>query len=177
MQSVETERLLLRPFTSDDLEAFASINADAEVMRYIGDGKPQSRAQTEMRLNSILAHWDQHGFGLWALVDKASNALIGFCGLQYLDNTAEIEIGYRLAKRFWGMGIATEAAAATLRYAFELLGLDRIVAVVQPQNFASQSVIEKIGLRYAKDTRFYNSDVEYYAITRSEFEAMTAHRY
>jgi ribosomal-protein-alanine N-acetyltransferase len=74
------------------------------------------------------------------------------------------------------LGYATEAAAATLRYAFEVLGLDRIVAVVQPENFASQSVIEKIGLRYVKEARFYNSDVEYYAITRSEFEAMTADR-
>ena len=173
---IETERLLLRPFTSDDLDAFASINADADLMRYIGDGKPQTRAQTEMRLNAILDHWNQHGFGLWAVVDKASNALIGFCGLQYLDNTAEIEIGYRLARQFWRMGFATEAAAATLRYAFEVLGLNRIVAVVQPQNFASQSVIKKIGLRYVKDARFYNSDVEYYAITRGEFEAMTAHR-
>jgi ribosomal-protein-alanine N-acetyltransferase len=176
MQCVETERLLLRPFTRDDLDVFASINADADVMRYIGDGKPQTRAQTEMRLNAILNHWDQHGFGLWALVDKTSNALIGFCGLQYLDNTAEIEIGYRFAKEFWGMGFATEAAGATLRYAFEVLGLDRIVAVVQPENFASQSVIEKIGLRYVKDAHFYNSDVEYYAITRGEFEAMTADR-
>jgi ribosomal-protein-alanine N-acetyltransferase len=176
MQSVETERLLLRPFERDDLDEFASINADADVMRYIGDGKPQTRAQTEMRLNAILDHWAQHGFGLWAVVDKASNALIGFCGLQYLDNTAEIEVGYRLARQFWGLGYATEAAAATLRYAFEVLGLDRIVAVVQPENFASQSVIEKIGLRYVKEARFYNSDVEYYAITRSEFEAMTADR-
>jgi RimJ/RimL family protein N-acetyltransferase len=173
MQTVETQRLLLRPFMRDDLDAFALINADADVMRYIGDGKPQSRAQTEMRLNAILNHWDQHGFGLWAVVDKASKALIGFCGLQYLDNTAEIEVGYRLAKRFWGMGIATEAASATLRYAFEVLGLDRIVAVVQPENFASQSVIEKIGLRYVKEARFYNSDVEYYAITRCEFEGMS----
>jgi len=171
IQSVETERLLLRPFARDDLDEFASINGDADVMRYIGDGKPQTRAQTELRLETILDHWAQHGFGLWALVDKASNALIGFCGLQYLDNTAEIEIGYRLAKQFWGLGYATEAAAATLRYAFEVLGLDRIVAVVQPENFASQSVIEKIGLRYVKEARFYNSDVEYYAITRSELEA------
>jgi ribosomal-protein-alanine N-acetyltransferase len=173
---IETERLLLRPFARDDLDEFASINADADVMRYIGDGKTQTRAQTEMRLNAILEHWAQHGFGLWAVVDRASNTLVGFCGLQYLDNTAEIEIGYRLAKQFWGMGFATEAAAATLRYAFEVLGLDRIVAVVQPENFASQSVIEKIGLGYVRDARFYNSDVEYYAITRGEFEAMTAHR-
>ncbi len=166
MHTIETGRWYLRPFTSDDLDAFASMNADADVMRYIGDGKPQTRAQTEMRLNAILDHWDQHGFGLCAVVDRATRAFIGFCGLQYLDNTSEIEIGYRLAKRSWGFGFATEAARASLKHGFEELGLDRIVAVVHPENVASQWVVQKIGLRYVKDARFYKSDVEYYAITR-----------
>ena len=166
---IETPRLTLRPFKRDDLDALAALNADPDVMRYIGDGKPQSRAQTEMRINAILDHWEQHGFGLCAVVDRATRAFIGFCGLQYLDNTSEIEVGYRLAKRFWGMGLATEAAGATLRYGFEELGLDRIVAVVHPENVTSQWVVQKIGLRYVKDARFYNSDVEYHAITREEF--------
>lgn len=170
MQDIETERLLLRRFKSRDLDDFALLNADPEVMRYIGGGRPQSKAQTQMRLNAILDHWEQHGFGLWAAVDKPSRAMIGFCGIQYLDSTSEIEIGYRLDKRFWGRGLATEAAGASLRYAFEQLGLDRIVAVVHPENVASQSVIDKIGLKYVKDARFYNTDVEYYAITREEFE-------
>jgi RimJ/RimL family protein N-acetyltransferase len=166
---IETSRLILRPFSSADLDAFASMNADADVMRYIGDGKPQTSAQTQMRLNAILDHWDQHGFGLCAVVQKATREFIGFCGLQYLDNTSEIEIGYRLAKRFWGAGLATEAATASLKQGFEEFGLDRIVAVVHPENVASQWVIRKIGLRYVKDARFYNTDVEYYAITRHWF--------
>ena len=170
MNTLETPRLLLRRFTSRDLDDFALMNADPDVMRYIGDGKPQTRAQTQMRLNAVLDHWEHRGFGLCAVIDKSTRAFIGFCGLQYLDNTAEIEVGYRLARRFWGMGLATEAAGASLRYGFQELGLERIVAVVHPQNVASQSVVEKIGLKYVKDARFYNSDVEYYAITREEFE-------
>lgn len=169
MQMIETPRLLLRPFTSDDLGALVQINADADVMRYIGDGKPQSRAKTEIRLKAILDHWDQHGFGLWATVDRASGDLMGFCGLKYLDDTSDIEVGYRLAKRVWGMGLATEAARASLHYGFETVGLDRIVAVVQPENVASCRVVEKIGLRYVKDARFYQTDVKYYAITREEY--------
>jgi len=167
---IETRRLILRPFTSDDLDAFASMNADPEVMPYI-TGTPQTRAQTQMRLNAILDHWEQHGFGVCAVVDKSSRSVAGFCGLQYLDNTSEIEVGYRFAKQFWGMGLASEAARASLHYGFEVLRLDRIVAVVHPQNVASQSVVEKIGLRYVKDARFYNADVEYYALSREEFEA------
>lgn len=167
---IETPRLILRPFKGGDLDAFAAMNADPDVMRYIGDGKPQTTAQTQILLNAILDHWDQHGFGLCAVIDKASREFAGFCGLQYLDNTSEIEIGYRFAKRFWGIGVATEAARASLKHAFEQLGLDRIVAVVQPENVASQWVVQKIGLRYVKDAHFYNTEVEYYAITRQEFE-------
>ena len=166
---IETERLLLRPFTPADLDALASLNADPDVMRYIADGKPQSRAQTEIRLNEVLDHWQQHGFGLFTAIEKTSGDFVGFCGLKYLNTSSEIEVGYRLAKRFWRRGLATEAARASLRYGFETLGLDRIVAVVQPENAASCRVIEKIGLRYEKDARFYDTDVKYFAITRDQY--------
>ena len=106
---------------------------------------------------------------MFTALEKASGAFVGFCGLKYLDNTSEIEVGYRLAKKFWGKGFATEAARASLHYGFETLGLDRIVAVVQPENAASCRVIEKIGLRYEKDARFYDTDVRYFAITREEY--------
>ena len=166
---IETERLLLRPFTPADLDALASLNADPDVMRYIADGKPQSRAQTEIRLNEVLDHWQQHGFGLFTAIEKTSGDFVGFCGLKYLNTSSEIEVGYRLAKRFWRRGLATEAARASLRYGFETLGLDRIVAVVQPENAASCRVIEKIGLRYEKDARFYDTDVKYFTITRDQY--------
>jgi len=166
---IETLRLTLRSFSQDDLDELAAINADPESMRYIGNGKTQSREQTQVRLNGILDHYKQHGFGLFAMVDKTSGEFVGFCGLQHLDNTLEIEVGYRLARRFWGMGLATEAARACLRYGFEQLGLERIVAVIQPGNAPSKSVAAKIGLKYIKNAHFYNSDVEYYAIRREEF--------
>ncbi|MEK6285823.1 MAG: GNAT family N-acetyltransferase [Acidobacteriota bacterium] len=170
MQTIETARVYLRPFTSDDLDSFALIGSDPDVMRYIGDGKPQSRERTRTRFNAILDHHNRHGFGVWAAVDKTSGEWMGFCGLQFLDNASEIEVGYRLAKRFWGIGLASEAAKASLRYGFEALGLNRIVAVVQPGNIGSRRVLEKIGLRYVKDARFYNSDVKYYAMTREEYQ-------
>ena len=166
---IETPRLILRPITRDDLEALASMNADADVMRYIGYGKPQTLSQTRIRLNAILDHWDQHGFGLCAVVEKVTLGFIGFCGLQYLDNTSEIEVGYRLAKQFWGMGFATETGRASVRHGFDELALDRIVAVVQPENVASQRVLEKIGLTYVRGGRFYDTDVKYFAITREEW--------
>lgn len=167
---IETERVYLRPFTFDDLDAFAVICSDQDVMRYIGAGRPLSREETKTRLNSIIEHRNKHGFGVWAAVDKSTGTLMGYCGLQFLDNTSEVEVGYRLAKRFWGVGLASEAAKASLRYGFETLGLGRIVAVVQPANLASQHVLEKIGLSYVKDARFYITEVKYYAITQEEYE-------
>lgn len=166
---IETLRLILRPFSQDDLDEFAALNADPEAMRYIGIGKPQSREQTQVRLNAILDHYQQHGFGLFAMVDKTSGEFVGFCGLQHLENTSEIEVGYRLARRFWGIGLATEAARACVLYGFEQLGLERIVAVIQPGNAPSKSVAAKIGMNFIKHAHFYNADIEYYAITREEF--------
>jgi len=170
MHTIETARVYLRPFTFDDLDAFAVIGSDPDVMRYIGAGRPLSREETHTRLNAIIEHRNKHGFGVWAAIDKSTGTLMGYCGLQFLDNTSEVEVGYRLAKRFWGMGLASEAAEASLRYGFQELGLDRIVAVVQPANLASQHVLEKIGLSYVKDARFYNTEVKYYAITKEEYE-------
>jgi RimJ/RimL family protein N-acetyltransferase len=168
--TIETARVYLRPFTFDDLDAFSVIGSDPDVMRYIGAGKPLSREETQARLSGIIEHRKKHGFGVWAAVDRSNGALMGYCGLQFLDNTSEVEVGYRLARRFWGMGLASEAARASLRYGFGELGLDRIVAVVQPGNIASQRVLEKIGLTYVKNARFYNSEVKYYAITREEYQ-------
>jgi RimJ/RimL family protein N-acetyltransferase len=168
LATIETARLYLRPFTSDDLDMFAAIRSDPEVMRFIGNGKPQSRDQTSARLKAIIEHRNRHGFGLWAATDKLSRDLIGFCGLQHLDNTEEIEVGYCLAAHCWGRGLASEAARASLRYGFEELSSERIVAVVQPENLASCRVLEKVGLKYVRNARFYDTEVKYYDIARDE---------
>jgi ribosomal-protein-alanine N-acetyltransferase len=122
-------------------------------------------------LNKYLAHWEQHGFGRWALIERQSKKLIGWCGLLYLDNTEEVEIGYGLAKVYWGKGLASEAAADTMKYGFEQLALARIVAITYPENLASQRVLEKLGMKYVMQARFYNTDVRYYAISRDEYRA------
>lgn len=170
MHIVDTERLILRPFTPGDLDALAAINSDPHVMRYIGDGKPAPREHTAERLTFILEHGRRHGFSVWAVCSKQTPSLIGFCGLHHLDGTIEVEVGYRLAREHWGKGFATEAARASLRYGFEDLELDRIVAVVQGENIASQRVLEKLGLKYEKDARYYNTDVKYYGIAREAYE-------
>lgn len=170
LPEIETERLRLRQFTAGDREAFAALRADPEVMRYIGTGTGQTREEALKSLEYRMSHWHEHGFGNWAVALKDGGALIGWCGIGVLDNTPEIEIGYGFAKEYWGRGLGTEAARAALRFGFEQLGLERLVAVAIPENTGSRRIMEKAGMKYVKDAHFYERDVVYYALTRDEFE-------
>jgi ribosomal-protein-alanine N-acetyltransferase len=165
---IETERLILRRFTPDDLDELVGLRADPQVMRYIGD---QSREKVSQRLQYYISHYEPHGFGMWAVVDKNTGKMIGWCGLIYLDETPEVEIGYGVARDYWGRGLMTEAARACLRYGFESVGLERIVAVAMPENTASRRIMEKLGMRYEKMAHHYGHDLVYYAIGRDEFRA------
>jgi ribosomal-protein-alanine N-acetyltransferase len=174
MPTVQTARLLLRPFTPADRGALAPIYGDPDVMRYMRTGNPTPAERLPVILDYYIRYWQEHPFGLWAVERRDDGALLGQCGLFHLDNTAEVEVAYLLAKDAWGQGFATEAAAATLRYGFETVGLDRIVAVVRPQNIASQRVLEKIGLFYERNARYYELDVRYYGLNRADWEPSLA---
>src|SRR5690348_6627648 len=132
MPDLETPRLLFCKFTPDDLHDLAAIRTDPDVMKYTV-GRPESIAEVQATLSKYLAHWEQHGFGRWALIERESKKLIGWCGLLYLENTGEVEIGYGLAKPYWGKGLASEAATATMKYGFEQLALALIVAITLPE--------------------------------------------
>jgi RimJ/RimL family protein N-acetyltransferase len=149
--TLETRRLLLSNWEPGDVVAFTPIATDPEVMKYIGTGAIWSAGQIENFVKLQMERSALHGFCLWKLVDKATGKLIGFCGLQHLDEVGEIEIGWWLAKAFWGKSLATEAAETALRFGFGEIGLPRIVAIAQPANRASLRVVEKLGMRYEKD--------------------------
>ena len=163
---IETERLVLREFTLDDLDRLVELRSDPEVNRYLGD---QSRGRVEERLRCYISLYRSHGFGVWGVVDKAEDALIGWSGLMFLDGTPEVEVGYGVARPFWGQGLMTEAARACLRYGFERAGLPRIVAVAMPENLPSRRIMEKLGMRYEKNAHFYNHELAYYAINRDQY--------
>jgi RimJ/RimL family protein N-acetyltransferase len=167
---IQTCRLYLRVFELADLDALAKVNSDPEVMRHTGDGNTISREETEKRLHAYLEHWRQHGFGLRAAIHKSNHALVGFCGLQFVAGTQEIEVGFRLAKQYWGQGLATEAARAVLRHGFEVLCLERIIGLAHPANVASQRVLQKSGLKHEKNAYYYEHLVRYYAIERTDMD-------
>lgn len=156
MNGLVTPRTLLRRWQEDDLDAFAAICAEPEVMRWIGDGRVLDRAGTAERLDAFRRHWEEHGFGLFALVLRQTGELAGFTGLAVPTFLPEIlpavEIGWRLGQQHWGQGLATEAARAVVRHARDDLGLERLVSIHQVGNDASSRVMLKLGMHLDHET-------------------------
>lgn len=168
MREIETPRMRLRQFTPNDLDDLSCLYSEPDLMRYIGKGI-RTKNETQAALFSIIKHYE-HGFGMWAVISKDDGKLIGRCGLCFLDNTSEVELGYLLDKSYWRRGLATEASHASLKYGFEVVKLDRIVAIAKPENIASRRVMEKVGMKYEKDAYFYNTNVVYYSISRDVYQ-------
>jgi RimJ/RimL family protein N-acetyltransferase len=154
---LETERLVLRPWRAPaDLDALAAVNGDEAVMRWIPPFRPMSREESAAQLERIVIHWEQHGFGLWALELRDDGAgCIGFAGLAvpgFLPAVLPtVEVGWRLSSAWWGRGLATEAAHACVAYAFETLRLASVVSIIDPQNAASLRVAAKLGMTRDSD--------------------------
>lgn len=172
MTTLQTDRLILRPFRDDDLDAVAAMNADPEVMRYIRDGSVLDRDGSAAALRRWRDHWPRHGFGLFATEVRATGELAGWAGLAVPDFLPEVlpavEIGWRLRREFWGHGYATEAAAAAMAYAFTDRGLDRLVSIRDPANARSGRVMDKLGMTYEFSTVVppAGRPVDVYAISR-----------
>jgi RimJ/RimL family protein N-acetyltransferase len=147
-----TDRLVLRRWRPADRTPFAAMNADPEVMRFIGDGGPLTRAQSDQLLDAIEAHWAEHGFGLWCAAPREdTDACVGFVGLavpSFLPAVLPaVEVGWRLARAAWRHGLATEGARAALDHAFGPLGLRSVISIIDPVNERSVRVAEKLGMR------------------------------
>jgi RimJ/RimL family protein N-acetyltransferase len=172
MVGIETERLLLRGWRDEDIEPYARLCADPEVMRFIGDGSTLNREQAEEQISRFRRHWEGRGFGLWALEERRMGAFVGFAGLAHQEDWAEgehkTEVGWRLGREFWERGFATEAAEASVAYGFGKLRLETIISIIRPENRASRRVAEKAGLTLRGGTLWRNNEVVWYAIHRDD---------
>jgi len=167
---IATERLILRRFELADLDEFAPVMANAEVMHFSKSG-PWTCERTQRFLEECLVDYspERWGYGRLAVVYKGDNRLIGLAGLARfddIDGSPEVEIGYRLHPDYWGRGLGTEAAAATRDHGFEDLGMTRLISLIQPENVASIRVAEKIGMTCEKEFRMWDLDLLLYAISR-----------
>lgn len=143
---LETERLVLRTWREDDVDAFWELHRHPDVLAYLPG--PNDRAETAKLVDRFLDHWARHGFGLFAVDDKSSGELVGFTGLIAIEWEAPVkgvEIGWRFRRDVWGQGYATEAARRCLPLAFEQLGIDPLVAIAVPENVRSHRVMERLG--------------------------------
>jgi ribosomal-protein-alanine N-acetyltransferase len=163
---LETPRLFMRPFEAADLDAIHGVYSDPEVMRWVGTGPVANRTTTARMLEGYAAHQRAHGFSFWAVVETATDALIGDAGL-HRTAAGETEFGYTLAQSAWGRGYATEAARAWLDAAFTQLGIDEVIALAEPPNRASLHVLEKVGLRPHGTRMTFGREHVLYRITRS----------
>jgi RimJ/RimL family protein N-acetyltransferase len=153
MKILETKRLLLRRLVPEDLDDLFALYRDEEVRRYFPEGT-LTYAETKEELEWFLDGHPQHPeLGLWATIHKETHQFIGRCGLLpwIIDGQPEVEIAYMLAKACWGQGLGSEAAQGIRDYAFEHLGLNRLICLIDRENIASIRVAEKIGMRFEKE--------------------------
>ena len=154
----ESERLSLRPFVHQDAVPLHQILSVDGVLRYYPSSDPPDLERVERLVSRQIEHWEEHGYGWWAVDHKANMDLIGWSGLQYLPETDEIEIGYLLARPYWGQGLATEGARVGMKFGFDQLKIPTIIGIVHPENIASQRLLEKIGLVFQEQAEYFGMD-------------------
>jgi ribosomal-protein-alanine N-acetyltransferase len=175
---IQTKRLTLRPCGLDDVDALHQLWIDPDVRRYLWDDIEIPRERAEATVCDAMESSAQ-GLGLWLVIERATDALAGFCGLIRREREGEPELLYGLAPAFWGRGFATEAAQAALAYAFGTLGAARVTATMDPPNVGSVGVMMRLGFHFVRRDTLNNLDTSFYEIARNEFltaQAGTARR-
>ena len=171
---IETKRLILREFTINDLTKLQKILSDKDVMLFSVWG-PLDEKGTRIFLEKTFESYKKNGYGKWAVIDKEKNKLIGSCGLHNVDigeGKMQTELGYRLAKNFWGKGLGAEAAKAMCKYGFKALHLREIISCIDKENVASIRVAEKIGMKHWKSGKMFGHECEIYKITDNEWREL-----
>ncbi len=157
-----TDRLLLRGFRETDMEAYADMMADAEVVRHLADGRPLTRVDAWRQMAMFAGHWALRGFGVWAVDERATGRFIGRIGCFEPEGWPAFEIAYTLARPAWGKGYATEGAGAALSYARTELGRRDITSVIRPANIGSIAVATRLGARPGELVDFYGGVAQLY---------------
>jgi ribosomal-protein-alanine N-acetyltransferase len=166
---VESERLIFRKFTIEDLPMLIEQRSDPDVNKFLGGTNLQNPEALSRRIRFYMSCYETHGFGMCAMIWRPTGEMIGSAGLQPLDGTEEIEVGYSMIKEYWGKGIGTEAARAWLDHGFRDHDLERIVAVAHIENWASRRIMEKLGMTYKKTEFHYDAECAFYSVSKDEF--------
>jgi RimJ/RimL family protein N-acetyltransferase len=161
---LETERLRLRMFTQEDFVPYHIMCTDPEVVRYLGDGQPLSRMDAWRHLAIFLGSWQLRGYGMWAVEEKGTGQFLGRVGYIHPEGWPGIELGWVLARRFWGRGFAIEAARAALNHGFQIFKLAHVISLIHPENRRSISVAERLGETKEGSTEIFGRHALIYGI-------------
>lgn len=151
---IETNRLILRELNIDDAKNFYELNLNPNVVKYTGDKAFANVTEAKKFLENY-KDYKTNGFGRWAVIDKSNGEFLGWCGLKYVQQLNETDIGFRFFEKHWGKGFATESAKACLKFGFEKLKLKSIVGRAMAENIASIKVLENVGLKYEREFDFH----------------------
>jgi RimJ/RimL family protein N-acetyltransferase len=157
---LRTERLVMRGFREADLDEWAAICAEPEVMRWVGDSDGLSREDAWRRMAYVVGHWELRGFGNWALVEHDTGKLVGRAGLYRPEAWPGLEVGWLVGREHWGRGFAPEAGRAAMEWGRNALGADRIISLIEDDNERSARVAEKLGMSVVGRTRIVNGQFE-----------------
>ena len=166
---LETQRLLHRKYTREDLDQLINMRVDEDVMKYLGGEEMQNPVALKKRLDFYISCYDDRNLGQHAMIWKDTGEMIGWSGLQPLENSDEIEVSYGMIKKYWGKGIGYETGLFWLKFGFEEVNLDRIVAVADKENIGSWKIMEKLLMTYERNEEHYGMDCVFYAISREKF--------
>ena len=173
--TLETERLRLRSLRTSDIDDYAALNADPEVLRYLGGGpEPWDRGRSWRHMAFLMGHWQLGGAGMWAVEHRETGAFAGMVGFAAPEGWPGFELAWSLARRFWGHGYATEGARAALAYAFITLEKDNIISLIHPENRASIRVAERIGERLQGRINHLGREMLCYGLDRETYVRQVA---
>jgi RimJ/RimL family protein N-acetyltransferase len=172
---IETKRLILREILPTDVDGLFELDSDPEVHKYIGNKPIKDKNQIIDIINFIRQQYKDNGIGRWAIIDKKTNKFIGWTGIKLVTELTNnhqnyYELGYRLIKRYWGQGIATETAVASLEFAFDKLKTDEVYAIADCKNDGSNKILQKVGLQFIEPFDLNGIKHNWYKINRTEFE-------
>lgn len=162
--TLSTKRLVLRPFTMGDAPNLFKIVQETDIFRYFPNKTPWEMEKVERNIKYQFEQWQVHGYGQMAVTLAVTGQLLGWCGLEFISDTNETEVGYLLSKTFWGKGYATEAAKASVKFGLENIGLKQIIGLTDPENIASQRVLEKCGMTFTRRQAYFGMEMFRYAI-------------
>ena len=157
--SLTTERLVLRHFSMDDASALFKIVQEPNIFQYFPTKTAWEMEKVERSIQHQIDHWEKFKYGLFAVTFRETGQLMGWCGLEFLPDTNETEVGYLLSGEFWGKGYATEAASASVQFGKKDIGLKEIIGLTDPLNIASQRVLEKSGLTFTRRQIYFGMEM------------------